>query len=187
MCVIAVLGSAATACDAPGQAPHHQLVVGAADTPMMRVVAGIYAGALRRGGADVSERVLIGDDRRLLEAMSAADVDLFGALTGTLLTGLAPQAVSLTADEVFTELNHSLPQGVSVGDPTLVTADDQAGRAQVLVPVYRSAALSQREMKSVNKVAGELTTADLETLTDRARNGSEPRDLAASWLTEHGM
>ena len=173
MCVIAVLGSAATACDARAGAPP-SAGGGAADTPMMRVVAGsmrgVAPGWCRRVG-----QVLIGDDRRLLEAMSAADVDLFGAFTGTLLTGLAPQAVSLTADEVFTELNHSLPQGVSVGDPTLVTADDQAGRAQVLVPVYRSAALSQREMKSVNKVAGELTTADLETLTDRAETAVSPR------------
>jgi len=55
------------------------------------------------------------------------------------------------------------------------------------VPVYRSAALSKEQMKTVNKVAGELTTADLEALAGKAGNGDEPRDLAVSWLTEHGM
>ncbi|MBD0023309.1 hypothetical protein GII33_07775 [Gordonia pseudamarae] len=187
LCLIVVVASMVTACDDPGRAPHHRLVVGATDTPMMRVVANIYTGALRRGGADVSETVTIGDDARLLEKMSAAEVDLFGAFTGTLLTSLAPQATSMTAEDVFVELNHSLPQGVSVGDPTLVVTGEPAPRAQVLVPVYRSAALSRKDMKTVNKVAGELTTADLEALADRAAQGGEPGDLAAAWLTEHGL
>mgnify|MGYP002149160375 CR=1 FL=1 len=120
MCVIAVLVPTMAACDDPGQAPHHRLVVGAADNPMMRVVADIYAGALRRGGADVADAVVIGDDPQLLEKMAAADVDLFGAFSRTLLTELAPQTTPVPAEDVFTELNQSLPQGVSVGDQTLV-------------------------------------------------------------------
>ncbi|MFZ2240962.1 MAG: hypothetical protein WAV90_15730 [Gordonia amarae] len=184
MCVIAMLVPTVAACDDPGQAPHHRLVVGAADNPMMRVVAYIYAGALRRGGADVADTVVIGDDTRLLEKMSAADVDLFGAFTRTMVTELAPTATPVPAEDVFAELNRSLPQGVSVGDQTLVVAGEPG---QVLVPVYRSAALSKEQMKAVNKVAGELTTADLEALAGKAGNGDEPRDLAVSWLTEHGM
>ena len=60
-------------------------------------------------------------------------------------------------------------------------------RAQNLVPVYRTAALTRSEVKQINRVAGEITTADLAELARRADAGTKPRDLAAGWLGEHGL
>lgn len=289
------------------------LVMGAANTPQMAVLAQIYAGALRDSGTEVSSSVRIGDDRKLLDEMDSAQVDLFPAYTGRLLGQLAPELTPVTADDVYTDLNKSLPQGVSVGDATMVSAtpqvfvatrsaeqttgadladcgrltaglpvlvvgapdetvlreftaagcrfgpvesvpssteaaariasgaavgvmtpldvagdstsgaaasstaasgtaastsgpqiralppqtpDTQGGagatavvgpRAQQLVPVYRTAAFSRDQVKTVNKVAGELTAADLATLTRRTLAGEHPSDLAGEWLAEHSL
>lgn len=290
----------------------HALVMGASDTPTMQVMAQIYAGALRNAGSAVSGEVHVGDDRTLLDEMDSAEVDLFPVLSGRLLSELAPQMTPVTSTGVYDDLNKALPQGVSVGDPTMVSAgkqvfiasrlaeqthvtdlgecarlpaglpvvvsgrpdpattevfakagcrfgpvesvgstsavvarvadggavgiltpldvagDDAQGpvsdiRAlrvpdaaatstaassspaasaapaagavvavvgptpQDLVPVYRTAAFSRDQVKTINKVAGELTTADLASLTRRAMAGEKPADLAAGWLAEHGL
>ena len=290
------------------------LHLGSADDPALRVMAEIYAGALRDVGAPVADDLIRGDDTALLDEMDRARVDLFPAFSGELLTSLAPKATVTSSDDVYDELNRSLPQGVSVGDATPVSAtpqvfvatslaqssnvtdlsecgrlpeglpvvvvgrpepadmaafaaqgcrfgavesvgsareviarvgtaqavgvvtaldaavaldpaapqiqalrvpaptQDDAGqpstpsnlatsnqsqsptpspqsgpRAQNLVPVYRTAALTRSEVKQINRVAGEITTADLAELARRADAGAEPRDLAVGWLGEHGL
>nr|WP_202422250.1 glycine betaine ABC transporter substrate-binding protein [Gordonia sp. SID5947] len=294
-----------------------QLVMGAPASPSMQVMAQIYAGALRHAGSAVSMTVPRGTYRSLLDDMDATTVDLFPAFSGRLLAELAPQSAPPTADAVYTELNRSLPQGVSVGDATTVSAtpqvfvaasvadrggvtaladcarlspglplvvvgapdgptvdalsaagcrfgpvesvpstsavvrrvagggavglltpldvagDDAEGvsgdiraltapksakddgasgtaetspsrstheaapngdeelatgpRAEQLVPVYRTAALSRDQVKTVNKVAGEMTTADLATLARKAAAGEPAAVLANGWLAEHGL
>ncbi|WP_308204791.1 glycine betaine ABC transporter substrate-binding protein [Gordonia sputi] len=283
------------------------LHLGSADDSALRVMAEIYAGALRDVGAPVADDMARGDDTALLDEMDRARVDLFPAFSGELLTSLAPKSTVTSSDEVYDELNRSLPQGVSVGDATPVSATPQvfvatslaqssnvtdlsecgrlpeglpvvvvgrpqpadmavfaaqgcrfgavesvgsareviarvgtaqavgvvtaldaavavdssapkiqalrvpaptqqnAGqtpstpvtpstpspqsgpRAQNLVPVYRTAALTRSEVKQINRVAGEITTADLAELARRADAGAKPRDLAAGWLGEHGL
>ncbi|MGW0038379.1 glycine betaine ABC transporter substrate-binding protein [Gordonia sp. NPDC003376] len=280
------------------------LVMGSDGTPAMSVMAEIYAGALRKNsGTAVSDDLVIGDDAQLLSTMGRTEVDLFGAFTGTLLAGLAPELAPTTSDETYNDVNRSLPQGVSVGDETPVTntpqlvvatslatstgvtdlsgcaglpadlpvavtgtpsdvtlrafadagcrlgavqtlsdpqavvtrvatgtalgilsplqlaGEDTAGpaaqvqslpapkqspgtstagasgtvptavgpRAEDLVPVYRTAALDSDQVKTVNKVAGEITTADLATMARRVQAGEKPRDLALTWLGEHGI
>ncbi|MFW0797469.1 glycine betaine ABC transporter substrate-binding protein [Gordonia sp. CPCC 205515] len=283
MLLVMAVAAVVTGCSESTAAEDHALVMGAADTPTMQVMAQIYAGALRNAGSAVSSEVRTGDDRTLLDEMDTATVDLFPAFSGRLLAELAPQATPVSSDEVYKELNKALPQGVSVGDPTMVSAqphvfvatrtaehaqvtdladcgrlpaglpvvvtgspdaatigatsaagcrfgavqtvsstadvlsrvaagtavgiltpldvagDDAGGageirtvavagtRAQDLVPIYRDAAFSRDEVKTVNKVAGELTTADLATLTRRAITGAKPADLANGWLAEHGL
>ena len=289
------------------------LHLGSADDSALRVMAEIYAGALRDVGAPVADDMARGDDTALLDEMDRARVDLFPAFSGELLTSLAPKSTVTSSDEVYDELNRSLPQGVSVGDATPVSATPQvfvatslaqssnvtdlsecgrlpeglpvvvvgrpqpadmavfaaqgcrfgavesvgsareviarvgtaqavgvvtaldaavaidpaapqiqalrvpvptqqdAGqtpatptttstpsapssqspqsgpRAQNLVPVYRTAALTRSEVKQINRVAGEITTADLAELARRADAGTKPRDVAAGWLGEHGL
>lgn len=312
--VILALAATVAGCSEPAPADR-PLVMGAPDTPTMTVMAHIYAGALRNAGSAVSPTVERGDYRTLLDDMDATSVDLFPAFTGLLLDQLAPQLAPATAEDVYKDLNRSLPQGVSVGDATMVSATPQifvaaaaaeaatdlascgklpaglpvvvvgtpeaatmnaftaagcrfgptesvgsvadavariatgraigiltpldvAGddkpdaasdiralastekstteggaaqsssaapsggasgapqeaadvesgpRAQELVPVYRSAAFSRDEVKTLNKVAGELTTADLAALGREATAGARPADLANEWLAEHGL
>lgn len=314
--VILALAATVAGCSEPAPADR-PLVMGAPDTPTMTVMAHIYAGALRNAGSAVSPTVERGDYRTLLDDMDATSVDLFPAFSGLLLDQLAPQLAPATAEDVYKDLNRSLPQGVSVGDATMVSATPQifvaaaaaeavtatdlascgklpaglpvvvvgtpeaatmdaftaagcrfgptesvgsvadavariatgraigiltpldvAGddkqdaasdiralasadkstteggaaqsssaapsggasgapqepadvesgpRAQELVPVYRSAAFSRDEVKTLNKVAGELTTADLAALGREATAGARPADLANEWLAEHGL
>ncbi|GAA1481846.1 ABC transporter substrate-binding protein [Gordonia sinesedis] len=282
------------------------LVIGSDGSAALRVMAQIYAGALRNTGAPVADTSITGDDAALLERMDQATLDLFPALTGSLLAVLAPddpRGDTATADggadegysPVYAALNRALPQGVSVGDATpvsalpqifiasslatstgvsdlsdcarlpqlplvavggadsatddatlaafraagcrfgpvtsvpdaqavldrvaagtavgVLTALDAAGGTtgqvqalrvpsadergpspaaagpteQNLVPVFRTAALTGDQVKTVNKVAGEITTADLATMARAVEDGSDPRERAAAWLAEHGL
>ncbi|WP_040511640.1 glycine betaine ABC transporter substrate-binding protein [Gordonia soli] len=287
-------------CGSAGTAPARELVLGAPDDPALRVVAQIYGGALRGAGAQVAERLRLADDRALLSDMDRLEVDLFPAFSGELLGLLAPEVTPIFGVDVYDELNRSLPQGVSVGDATTVSAvpqvfvaadlartsgvtelaqcgqlpaglpvavvgqpdervlrsfvdagcrfgpverlassaqvlsrvsggsavgvvtplDAAAGdagavqalsvpqpsadaptstatektdrpvigpRAQDLVPVYRTAALTADQVKAINKVAGELTTADLATMAGQARDGTDPTVIAGGWLSEHEL
>ncbi|MFW0784249.1 glycine betaine ABC transporter substrate-binding protein [Gordonia sp. CPCC 206044] len=283
------------------------LVLGSTDAPEMQVMTQIYAGALRNAGNAVSETTRTGSYSDLLDDMDATSVDLFPAFSGRLLEQLAPQLTPATPDDVYHDLNRALPQGVSVGDATMVTATPQVfvaarvaetghladltdcrrlpealplvvvgksdesartafvgagcrfgsvqevptvteavdrvasgsavglltplevagedaegaagqiralqpaepagksgpdasqapgastsdtlrgARAEQLVPVYRTAALGRDQVKTINTVAGEITTADLATLARRAQRGEDPHELAVTWLGEHGL
>ncbi|TYQ11085.1 UNVERIFIED_ORG: osmoprotectant transport system substrate-binding protein [Gordonia westfalica J30] len=307
--LIAALAVVLAGCGDEAGSPPRGIVIGSSEEPAMRVMAEVYAGALRNAGSVVSADQLRGDDAELLDEMDRADLDLFPAFTGDLLTMLAPSSTAVGAEDVYVELNRSLPQGVSVGDETPVsgapqifvsttlagsvgasglddcallppglpvvatsdpdpatldafasagcrlgpvqtvgatvevlrrasegdavglltpldiagedaegassdvqalrssagggdTADnppadepstdaapeEQSGpRAEVLVPVFRSAALNRDQVKTMNKVAGEITTADLATMAGEVETGSDPREVALEWLAEHGL
>ncbi|GAC48532.1 glycine betaine ABC transporter substrate-binding protein [Gordonia aichiensis] len=314
--MLVITGTIAACSDSSHDAgPSARLLhVGAGDDQAVRIMAEIYAGALRDVGAPVAAELRRGDDATQLGEMDRARVDLFPAFSGELLTSLAPHITVTGSDEVYEELNRSLPQGVSVGDSTPVSAtpqvfvatslaqssnvtdlaecgrlpeglpvavvgraqpadmaafaaqgcrfgpvesvgspgeliervgsgqalgvltaldaavavdptaphvqalrvpaptstattsdsvapralgDSGAGdeipagangpRAQNLVPVFRTAALTRSEVKQINRVAGEITTADLAELARRADAGAEPHDLAVGWLGEHGL
>ncbi|MFT4127182.1 MAG: glycine betaine ABC transporter substrate-binding protein [Gordonia sp. (in: high G+C Gram-positive bacteria)] len=295
LAVLTVFGALLTGCgNEGGDLAGRPLVIGAADTPVMRVMGEIYAGVLRRAGTAVSSEITLGDDPAQLAALDTAEVDLFPAFTGRLLSRLAPALPPTTPDDVYNDLNRSLPQGVSVGDRTpvsdvptlyvnaaaagaagvtdlsgcsrlpaglpvvvvgapaeitvrafagagcrlgaveqvadaaqvrervaaggangilsplqdaLASASAGAGgdvdtrlrrlsgghattpgpRAEDLVPVYRSAALRRDQVKIVNTIAGEISTADLGGLARRAAAGENTRTLATDWLTQHGF
>ncbi|MCZ4577956.1 glycine/betaine ABC transporter substrate-binding protein [Gordonia amicalis] len=309
--LIVALAVVLAGCGDDAASPPRGIVIGSSDDAAMRVMAEVYAGALRNAGSVVSADRLRGDDATLLDEMDRADLDLFPAFTGDLLTMLAPSSTAVGAEDVYVELNRSLPQGVSVGDetpvsgapqifvstalagsvgatglddcallpaglPVVATSDpdpatlnaftsagcrlgpvetvdttdqvlrraadgnavglltpldiagedaegassdvqalrnsegggdtpdnapdggeasterepaaEQTGpRAEVLVPVFRSAALNRDQVKTMNKVAGEITTADLATMSGEVETGSDPRDVALEWLAEHGL
>lgn len=64
---------------------------------------------------------------------------------------------------------------------------DDALRAQDLVPVFRTAALNRTLFRAMNKVAGELTTADLTTMAVEVDGGAELNAVAGRWLGEHSL
>lgn len=64
---------------------------------------------------------------------------------------------------------------------------DDALRAQDLVPVFRTAALSRTLFRAMNKVAGELTTADLTTMAGEVDGGGDLNAVAGRWLGEHSL
>ncbi len=93
---------------------------------------------------------------------------------------------------VFTSAVALLPGGpgdTAVGtDPAVVTDPAYAFRAQNIVPLLRQGALDQRQIKKLNYVAGELTTADLATMVRRVRDEhASAAGLARIWLDEHAL
>ncbi len=66
-------------------------------------------------------------------------------------------------------------------------AGNDAMRAQDLVPIFRTAALSRTLFRAMNKVAGELTTADLTTMAAEVDGGAELSGVATRWLGEHSL
>ncbi|MFW0790926.1 hypothetical protein [Gordonia sp. CPCC 205333] len=186
------------------------LVIGASSAPEMRMVAHIYRAVLVAAGTEVSPEVIIADDTAQLTAMGSAERDLFPAFSGRLLAALVPQSVATNAtaastepaadfDQTYIQLNRSLPQGITLADPTTVTTAGLAGAAsdkpsdnqnelsQQLVPVYRGAALNREQVKTINKVAGELTAGDLVAMSGEVARGADPANLAARWVVTHGL
>ena len=268
--------------DSADRASDTELVVGAGVGTAGEVLGEIYAGALRRAGAQVEVRGGFTGRGDHLAALDAGLVDLVPEFSGALLNHLQPGATVTSPDEVFEELSRSLPQGISVSDfagaedravlalprdalgdelsladfaprcagsalvrsrgwdaaatpagaledvgcrfavvaeaesgvvppaasvpvglvPVvgLTTADpdasaddlavladpDRVFTAQNVLPVFRSAAISDRHRDALAFVAGELTTTDLAEMVGQVRTGqSDSADVARDWLDAH--
>ncbi|WP_207844130.1 glycine betaine ABC transporter substrate-binding protein [Williamsia soli] len=88
-------------------------------------------------------------------------------------------------------------RAVGLFPPLSVAADDSGLqgladtgdvlRAEDLVPVFRTASLSRGLFQTMNKVAGELTTADLTTMSREVDGGAEISTVAQRWLGEHSL
>ncbi len=165
------------------------ITVGSAESPDSRVLAEIYAAVLRGTGASVDTVGLAeGED---LAALDAGEVDVLPEYMGGLLLRLQPGADAIEPDEVFEELNRSLPQGLSVSDYAVAEQpgaedageDGSTTPAANVVPVIRGGALTPEQVKALNVVAGELTTEELTEMGDAVRRGDlEPDRAASDWL-----
>ncbi|MEV0945722.1 ABC transporter substrate-binding protein [Rhodococcus sp. NPDC049939] len=264
-------------------APASQIVVGAGDSAESRILAEIYAGALRTTGASVSTAHGLGARTDYLGELDAGDVTVVPELTGELLRYYNPRSTETEQDDVFEALSRSLPQGLSVSDfasaedrsvlaitpetstrlsltaledlnpwcstttvvyapsfeadalaglsgcsfaQTRMATDDAAAIAEVtapesadesvrlagvttaspdvagadlvllsdadhvftaqnVVPLYRSGSLRESQVKAMNLVAGELTTADLADMIGQVRDGADSAGVARIWLDAH--
>lgn len=186
---------ALTGCSSPLAAPRTTVVIGAVDTPLGRVVAAIYQGALSHTGIKVSAKSPGGTESQLMDRLASGNVDLLAGFSGELLHLLVPQSTAVSSDDVYKELNRALPQGVYAGDLTTVSRDGLAGKptndadvAQILVPLYRGAVMPKKSIVGMNNVAGELNSTDLAALVDSVERGQQTvSDAAAGWLVEHGL
>lgn len=194
--VARVVAAAATAAAVVGCAPSSTLTadpapaavtVGAGASPDSRVLAEIYAGVLRGTGSPVRTEPGLAGGEDLTE-LDAGTVDLVPEYTGELLLRLQPGASAITSDEVYEELNRSLPQGLSVSDPGSAQAPNagEAGGTRPaldVVPVMRTGVLAEPQIKALSVVAGELTSAELAAMTDSVVRGERtPEQAAADWL-----
>ncbi|ATL70315.1 glycine betaine ABC transporter substrate-binding protein [Nocardia terpenica] len=74
------------------------------------------------------------------------------------------------------------------GDLVPIADPSYAFRAHNIVPLFRHGALTGTQIKKLNYVAGELTTADLADLIGKVRDEhAAPDDLARGWLDEHNL
>jgi osmoprotectant transport system substrate-binding protein len=74
-------------------------------------------------------------------------------------------------------------------DLTMLTAADGAGTppAEQLVAAFRRAAVSDRQVRSLNAVAGELTTESLAALVADVAGGRTPQQAVDGWLDAHPL
>ncbi|MGV8874503.1 MAG: glycine betaine ABC transporter substrate-binding protein [Rhodococcus sp. (in: high G+C Gram-positive bacteria)] len=103
--------------------PATPIVVGSGSSDISRLLAQIYAGGLRSTGADVTVDEDLGDRAEYLAALDRGEVTMVPDVTGDLLRTFDTLASATEAEDVFTELNRSLPAGLSVGD--YATAEDR--------------------------------------------------------------
>lgn len=192
--VIAVI-PAFVACSKVDVAPgptstEHSIVVTSVDSLPMAMVAEIYKQALDRYGEASERGKPVRDLTGALRELDAGDVTVVPEVSAELLERFNPSsAVQPDPEQMFTALSESLPNGLSVGDFALAT--DQAitseTQARNIVPLYRTGELDDNAVKALNKVAGELTTADLFDLCDKERNGAKRVDIVSNWLDQHGF
>lgn len=97
------------------------LTVGDDGSVESRTAAAVYAGALARTGLKVQPTTEPAPQTELLDQVASGDLGLFPAYTGDLLGQLTPEPKALSADDVLADVNRSLPQQVSIGDPSLVS------------------------------------------------------------------
>jgi osmoprotectant transport system substrate-binding protein len=115
-------------------------------------------------GCDIAHYTVYPSDTALHEALRAGTV----------------QAGVLTVPAVL------LPGGG--GDLATVADPDYAFRAENVVPLFRTGALTQVQIKKLNYVAGELTTVDFADLVRRVReNPASAAELARGWLDAHNL
>ena len=260
-----------------------EIVVGAGDGAESRILAEIYAGALRSTGAPVTTEGGLGDRTAYLGRLDAGNVTLVPEFTGRLLRYYDPESTETEQDEVFEALSKALPQGLSISDfaaaedrsalavtpqasgqldlttldelvPScsrstavlapafeadalpdltgctfaqirtvgddaaavgeldatapadgavrvagvttaspavagadlvLLADDEHVFTAQNVVPLFRIGTLTEAQLKALNVVAGELTTADLADMIGQVRGGADSADVARVWLDAH--
>lgn len=191
MCAVGIVAAsvAPTGCaDRIGPAePTSTVVVGAPAEPdpaVGAVLAEIYAGVLARSGTDVRTDPDAGVRSALLAGLDSARLTLVPEQSTALLHHLDPAAAPDEEDAVYVALNRALPEGLSVADPGTVDLDDGG----LLVPLFRTGALTDAQIRRLNLVAGELTTADLERMANEVASGAAtPIEAAGEWLDLHGM
>ncbi|MCU1636758.1 MAG: glycine/betaine transporter [Cryobacterium sp.] len=99
-----------------GSGGSETLVIGSQDYYSNEVIAEIYAQALEANDFTVDRQFRIGQREVYLPEITSGSIDVFPEYTGSLLQALDKQAAGGTADEVYTELQDALPEGVRVLD-----------------------------------------------------------------------
>ena len=126
-----------------------------------------------------------------------ADADLSASVGSTYDCGFGqrvelgsdPRTVleALRAGEVGVGLVQSADPVLHPDDMVPLEDDDDAIRAQHLVPVFRKGSLSEDQLRVVNRISGELTTDDVRDLLLGVEFGTAtPMGLADYWLDENG-
>jgi osmoprotectant transport system substrate-binding protein len=105
-------------------APTDTIVVGSGNFPESRLLAEIYAEALSSKGVKVSKKLNIGNRELYFKGVQDGSIDLIPEYTGVLLKHVNKNATEVAAEEVYTALKKSLPQGLVVLDKSAAEDKD---------------------------------------------------------------
>ena len=112
---LAVVGAfALTACGGGGGG--ETLVVGSQDYYSNEIIAEVYAQALEEAGFTVERDFRIGQREVYMPEIEDGNIDVFPEYTGNLLQYLKADTTATEADEVYTELEAAMPEGLRVLD-----------------------------------------------------------------------
>lgn len=98
------------------------LSVGTTADPQARVLAHLYASALRGAGAAVRVEPVADP----VSELDAGELTVVPGLTGRLLSVFAPDSVARSDRGVYWALAGALPEGIAVGDYAMTAADKPA-------------------------------------------------------------
>lgn len=100
------------------------IVVGSQDYYSNEIIAEIYAQALEDQGFTVDRQFLIGQREVYIPEIEGGEIDVFPEYTGNLLQYYVPDTAATTSDDVYAELETSLPEGLRVLDQAPATDQD---------------------------------------------------------------
>ncbi|WP_139417299.1 ABC transporter substrate-binding protein [Agromyces laixinhei] len=107
-----------------GDASSEAIVVGSQDYYSNEIIAEIYAQALEENGFTVDRQFRIGQREVYIPEIEAGEIDVFPEYTGNLLQYYVPDTTATTSDDVYAELETSLPDGLRVLDQAPATDQD---------------------------------------------------------------
>jgi osmoprotectant transport system substrate-binding protein len=107
-----------------GASSSDTIVVGSQDYYSNDIIAEIYAQALEANGFTVDRMPRIGQREVYMPEIEAGAIDVFPEYTGNLLQYYVPDTTATTSDDVYAELETSLPDGLRVLDQSPATDQD---------------------------------------------------------------
>ncbi|KRE30746.1 ABC transporter substrate-binding protein [Agromyces sp. Soil535] len=124
------------------------IVVGSQDYYSNEIIAELYAQALEENGYTVERDFRIGQREVYIPDIESGAIDVFPEYTGNLLQYYVPDTTATTSDDVYAELETSLPEGLRVLDQSPATDQD-----------------SYNVTKTFSEENGVTSLADLENVT----------------------
>ncbi|MBP2339018.1 osmoprotectant transport system substrate-binding protein [Saccharothrix coeruleofusca] len=112
--VLSACGSAEDLGGSGQQADSGEVVVGSADFTENKILAEIYAGALKATGAKVTVKSGIGARELVVKALQDKSLGVVPEYTGNLLNYFDKTNTTSTADEVYAALKAKTPAGLEV-------------------------------------------------------------------------
>ena len=100
------------------------IVVGSQDYYSNEIIAELYAQALEENGYTVERDFRIGQREVYIPEIEGGAIDVFPEYTGNLLQYYVPDTEATTSDDVYAELETSLPEGLRVLDQSPATDQD---------------------------------------------------------------
>lgn len=100
------------------------LVIGSQDYYSNEIIAELYAQALEENGYTVERDFRIGQREVYIPEIEDGAIDVFPEYTGNLLQYYVPDTTATTSDDVYAELETSLPEGLRVLEQSPATDQD---------------------------------------------------------------
>jgi osmoprotectant transport system substrate-binding protein len=119
-----------------GSEDSESLIVGSQAYYSNEIIAEIYSQALENGGFTVDRQFQIGQREVYLPDIEAGEIDVFPEYTGSLLTALADGDPSGTSEEIYTQLEEALPDGLRVLDQAEASDQDSWTVTQAFAEKY---------------------------------------------------